>query len=122
MMDIPGALPYVKSGKLKALAVLSSERHPLLPDVPTVAEQGWPGFEFSGWNGIALHRDTPPQVVAQVNTLIRELVAEPEFNAWLRGTTVAPDGRMGVPEVGDRVRADAERLGALVRELGITVD
>lgn len=122
MMDIPGALPYIKSGKLKALAVLSAERHPLLAEVPTVAEQGWPGFEFSGWNGIAVHRDTPPQVVVQINALIRELVAEPEFNAWLRGTTVTPDGKMSIAQVGDRVRADADRLGNLVRELGITID
>lgn len=122
VMDIPGALPFVKGGKLKPLAVFSAERHPLLADVPTVAEQGWPGFEFSGWNGIAVHRDTPPQVVAQINGLVRDLVADSDFNTWLRSTTVTPDGALSPAEVAQRVRNDADRLGRLVRELGVTVD
>ena len=61
-----GALPHVKSGKVKALAVTSTKRSLLLPDVPTVAEAGIPGYEISGWQGLLAPAGTPREVVARL--------------------------------------------------------
>ncbi|MGB6103303.1 MAG: tripartite tricarboxylate transporter substrate binding protein [Pusillimonas sp.] len=122
LMDIPGSIPYIQSGKLKALAVTSPDRHPRLPDVPTIAEEGWPDAQFTGWNGIAVRSDTPDDIKDRLNVIIREVVAEDAFNEWLQNMTVTPDGRLGTAQVEERVRLDAERLGGLVKELNLTID
>jgi tripartite-type tricarboxylate transporter receptor subunit TctC len=68
----PSALPFVKSGKLRALAVTSKARAAPLPDVPTVAEQGFPGFEVIGWVGVLVPKGTPAPIVARI---VREFTA-----------------------------------------------
>jgi tripartite-type tricarboxylate transporter receptor subunit TctC len=72
VFDPLSAVPLVKAGKLRALAVSSAERLPSLPDVPTVAEAGYPGFDISFWVGFFVPKATPPAIV---ETLHREIVA-----------------------------------------------
>ena len=75
---IPGVLAQVKSGRLRALGVAIPKRSPFLPDVPTVAEQGYPGFESVGWIGLAAPARTPAAIVDKLNGEIRKMLAAPE--------------------------------------------
>ena len=74
----PAVLPHVKSGRLRALAVSSAQRIPALPDVPTVAESGYPGFEADQWYGVVAPAGTPAAVVARLNAEINKALALPE--------------------------------------------
>jgi tripartite-type tricarboxylate transporter receptor subunit TctC len=77
--DFLVVLPQVRGGKIKALAVTSSRRHPLLPDVPTVAESGYPGFEALSWQGLFAPAGTPPEVVAKLNAETVKALASEDF-------------------------------------------
>jgi tripartite-type tricarboxylate transporter receptor subunit TctC len=68
------ALPHVKSGKLRALAVSSLQRNPLFPDVPTVAESGYPGFQALSWSGLSVAKGTPPPIVEKLEAAIKEVM------------------------------------------------
>ena len=70
VVDLPSALQQIKAGKLIAYAVTSRERLPMLPDVPTVAEAGLPGYDSTGWFGVVAPADTPAPVVARLNAEI----------------------------------------------------
>jgi tripartite-type tricarboxylate transporter receptor subunit TctC len=75
--DPISVLPHIKSGKLRALAVTSLERSPVAPDVPTVAESSYPGFEALAWHGILAPAKTPPTVIKKLNEEIVKAVKEP---------------------------------------------
>ncbi len=76
--NLPPSLPQIKAGKLRALAVTSTTRAPALPDVPTVAEAGLPGFEASSWFGVLAPAGTPPAIVAKLNAEIAKWLTSPE--------------------------------------------
>ena len=73
----------LEGGKVKALAVGLPQRAPLLPDVPTLAEAGLPGFPGQGWWGLAAPRGTPPAIVERLNSEFAKLFSEPKFKAFL---------------------------------------
>lgn len=73
------SMPHVKGGKLKALAVTSSQRSPVAPDLPTVAESGLPGYEAIAWNGLLAPAGTPKEVVARLNTELKAVLENPEI-------------------------------------------
>ncbi|WP_428680985.1 Bug family tripartite tricarboxylate transporter substrate binding protein [Reyranella sp.] len=75
--DPISVLPHIKSGKLRALAVTSLERSPVAPEVPTVAESGYPGFEALAWHGILAPAKTPPAVIQKLNAEIAKALADP---------------------------------------------
>ncbi len=77
--NLPTALPQVKAGKLRAIAVSSATRTPLLPDTPTVAEQGYPGFEATAWFGIAAPAGTPAPIVSRLNKEINDAMTDPKL-------------------------------------------
>ena len=72
------AMPHVKSGKIKALAVTSTTRSPAAPDLPTVAESGVPGFEVIGWNGLVVPARTPKDAVAKLNAELKKALDQPD--------------------------------------------
>ena len=78
--NLPSSLALIKAGKLRALAVTSAERSATLPDLPTIAESGYPGFEASSWFGLLAPAGTPPAIIAKLNA---------EGNAWL----ASPDAK-----------------------------
>jgi hypothetical protein len=110
MNGMLATLPFVQNGKLKVLGVSKSTRVPLLPNVPTIAEQGVPGFESGTWQGALLPAGTPPEVVAKLNAELTRIIRSPEVRA-------APDraGRRGPHHDAGRVRGllrpRAEALG-----------
>jgi tripartite-type tricarboxylate transporter receptor subunit TctC len=79
--NISSALALVKQGKLRALAVTSPKRNPLLPDTPTMAESGLPGFQTYEWNGMLVPKGTPKEIVQKLQATIREVLQEPDVKA-----------------------------------------
>jgi tripartite-type tricarboxylate transporter receptor subunit TctC len=120
--DIPSsALPHIKSGKLRALAVTSKARSSMLPDVPTVAEQGDANFEVLGWYGLLAPAATPPSVVARLNREVDAILRQPEVKERLAALAVEPGG--GTPaEFSALIETDTRRAGEAIRRLGIKLD
>jgi tripartite-type tricarboxylate transporter receptor subunit TctC len=76
--NMPSAIQHVRSGKLRAIAVTTAKRSPELPDVPTIAEAGVPGYEATSWFGLLAPAATPPAVITRLNTAIVKVLAQPE--------------------------------------------
>jgi len=122
MFDILGSsLPHIQSGKLLPLAVTSAKRTPQLPNVPTMAEAGVPGYEFTGWHGIAVRAGTPPAIIDKLNATLNAIFKEPEFRTkWEAiGTPVVAGSAAAF---GELIRRDTVRLGQVVKASGATVD
>jgi len=116
--NIASAQPYLKDGKLRALAVTSQQRSPLLPDVPTVADTV-PGFESTTWFGVFGPKGLPPDVVQRLNTEINVVLKTPEFRERLK--TLGYDAAGGTPADFARVVAsDSAKWARLIKERQIT--
>jgi tripartite-type tricarboxylate transporter receptor subunit TctC len=115
------ALPLVRGGKLKVLAVMSRTRSPVLPDVPTVAESGYPQFEASVWYGLVAPAKTPPAVVARLNAQVQQALASPAVRQML--ADAGGEAFPGTPEqFGALIQAERVRYEKLIREAGIKPD
>jgi len=115
---IPAALAHVQAGKLRGLAVTTTKRVNLIPDIPTVAESGLPGFEVVGWFGIFAPAATPRPVIAKLNKEINDVLRSPETQQRFASQGLIPGG--GTPEeLGRFLRAELARWGALIKEAGI---
>ncbi|CCN17739.1 tripartite tricarboxylate transporter substrate binding protein [Bordetella bronchiseptica] len=90
--NIPSALPQVQAGAVRALAVTSSRRSPVLPDVPTVAEAGVPGYEAVAWHGISVPAKTPAPIVERLSGEIAQLLKQPEVVKQLTAIGATPVG------------------------------
>ena len=90
--SVPAAVPLVRSGKLRALAVTSSQRSDALPDVPTMAELGFAGYEFSTWVGVAVPKGTPRDIVDRLRSGLVGALAAPDVQAALRDQGAMPVG------------------------------
>lgn len=115
------ALPHVRSGKLKLLAVLSATRSANYPDVPTIAESGFPGFEASVWYGLVAPAGTPKTVVAQLHKEAQNALASREVRERMSavGGEVAPGSSEMFAQL---IRSEAQRYSRLVREAQIKPD
>jgi tripartite-type tricarboxylate transporter receptor subunit TctC len=94
--NTPSALPHVRGGKLRAIAITSAQRSPLLPDVPTVAESGFPGFEVQSWFGLAAPAGTPRPVVDRLNSELGKVLTNPDVRQRLLNLAANPEP--GTPE------------------------
>lgn len=113
--------PHVKSGKLKAIAITGSKRSPILPNVPTVAESGIPGFEATVWNALVAPAGTPKDVVAKLNAEIRKAMTDPKFGDQLRSQGF--DADWSTPEqLGTLVSSEMTRWGKVVKDTGTKMD
>ena len=114
-------IPQMKAGRVRALAITSLKRSDALPDLPTVSEAGLPGFEANIWFGFLAPRGTPVPLVDRLNREIVGALKQPEVRQQIVGIGAEPLG--GTPaEFGALMKADAERLGRLIRERGIRAD
>jgi len=114
-------IPYVRSGKLKALASLSSQRLSLAPDVPTMVESGVPGFVFEGWLGVLAPRSTPPAVIDRLHTALAKILKSPALSAALteRGIGVVASSPA---EFSAFMKADVDKWKEIARTSNITID
>jgi len=119
--DIASGVPFIQSGRVRALAITNSQRVPTLPDLPTLAESGFPGFQLTGWFGIAAPKNTPAPVIAKLNSAIRAAVANPVFNAWILAQNFEPSTNTP-EEYAAVIRDSTAQWGATVKRLGIKID
>jgi tripartite-type tricarboxylate transporter receptor subunit TctC len=115
------AIPHIKAGKLRALAVTGAERSPLLPDVPTVAEAGVPGFESTAWYGVVVPAGTPPDVVKRLNAEFAKILTQPDVKQ-----RITELGGLQVPlsaeSFGKLINAEIDKWGAVVKASGMKVE
>jgi tripartite-type tricarboxylate transporter receptor subunit TctC len=111
----------VNAGKLRALGVTSAKRTPSLPNVPTIAEAGLPGFDVSIWLGVLAPAKTPPDIVARLNSEIRKVMTEPEMKAQLVKAGIDP--LTSTPdEFAATIKNDMAKWGKVVKASGARVD
>ncbi|MCV6796475.1 tripartite tricarboxylate transporter substrate binding protein [Achromobacter ruhlandii] len=115
------AAPLIAAGRLRALAVTSPQRSPLLPAVPTVAEQGVSGYALDQWHGLLAPAATPPAVVAKLNATLTRIMSRPDVQAALReqGFTPATSSPRAFQ---DMINADIDRYTALTNAIGLRAD
>lgn len=119
--NAPAALPRVRAGQLRALAITTPQRSPLLPDVPTVAESGFPGYEVSTWMGVLAPGTTPPELVAILNRGIVAVLNDPAMRERL--TSQMFDVASSTPQEFARyIAAETEKWGRVVRQNGIKAE
>lgn len=118
--EIPSsAMPHIQSGKLRPLAVTSTARSTVMPQVPTVQESGFQNFEVIGWFGVLAPAGTPAEVVARLNREINLILQQPDMHERLSGLGL--DAAGGTPgDFQKLIASDTQRYGAAIRRLGIT--
>ncbi len=119
--DLLTAVPHVKAGKVRALAITGSTRSPVMPDVPTMAEAGLKDYSAVGWQGIMTTAGTPAATIARLNTEINKVLADPELRGQLTSQGLEVVGGTA-QQFGEFVRADTERWRAAVEASGAKVD
>ena len=112
---------YLKSGQVRALAVSTAQRQGDMPGVPTLGES-FPGFEYTGWNGLFAPAGTPADVIARVNRDLEAVLSHPEVAQRLLALGSLAEPRMSVPEFDAFLRAERERWGRLVKTLNIQAE
>lgn len=116
--NMPGTLPLVKQGKLKALAVTGATRAALAPELPTIAEAGVAGYEVQGWNGLFMVKDTPPAVIAKLHPEVAKILRSPEVKEQMAALGAEPGGNTPA-EFAAYVKAESQRWGRIIRDKGI---
>jgi tripartite-type tricarboxylate transporter receptor subunit TctC len=119
--NMPSAMQHVKAGKLHPMAVTPAQRYPELPEVPTIAEAGVPGYEATSWFGLFTSRKAPPEVVAQLNAVLVKVLAKPEVISQM-----AEQGAVAHPEKPAEfeafIKAETAKWGPVVKGSGAQVD
>jgi tripartite-type tricarboxylate transporter receptor subunit TctC len=117
--SVPSSITHFRSGKLRAVGVGSPKRNALIPDVPTIAESGLPGYEFANWIGIVAPSGTPPAIVAKLHKELSSIQDSPELQKAFanEGAEVV---RMSSAEYGHFIASETAKWGRVVKEGGIT--
>ena len=119
--NAPGAVPHIKAGKVRALAQTGLKRSPAMPDVPTLAESGVPGYESLSWSGIAVPAGTPRAVIERLNKDLNAVLAMPEMRQKLGEQGAESIG--GPPEAfAAHIRAEREKWSRVIRTANIVVN
>ena len=121
VVDLPSALQQIKAGKLLAFAVTSPARLPMLPEVPTVAEAGLPGYDSTGWFGVVAPAATPAPVVARLNAEINAALGDEQIKAAMRNLGVEP--APGSSEAFDAyIRSETRKWAQVIRTANIKLE
>jgi tripartite-type tricarboxylate transporter receptor subunit TctC len=116
------ALPHIRSGKLRGLAVTTSQRSPAAPEMPTIAESGLPGFEATEWFGIIGPARMPKDVVTRINSDLARIVKLPDLQERLVRDGATPAGDMTPEQFAAHVKAEIAKWGKAVRDSGARAD
>ena len=119
--SLPSAISQIKAGKLRPLAVTSARRSTSLPDVPTVAELGYKGFDVSTWYGLLMPAGTPKELVAKVNAEVNRLLATTDMKAAIhtQGAEVQP---MTPEQFSNLLKTDHAKWKSIVQASGATIE
>ena len=118
---IPELLPFTKGGKLRVIGSLTEKRHPFIPEVPTLIEQGYKEFVMGNWTGIVAPAKTPRDVVNKLAVEITRIIRAPDMSQRLQEMGVDPMG--GTPEeFGKLIRSETARFGKAVKDSGAKAD
>jgi tripartite-type tricarboxylate transporter receptor subunit TctC len=118
--NLPGAMGHIKAGRVRVLGVSSVVRHPSLPDVPTIAESGLPGFEVVVWYAVFAAGTPPPQVLASLTAAANRAVSSPEVQKKLSDAGVDP-GASSPDDLAMRVRTEMAKWAKVVKDAGLPV-
>ena len=119
--SLASALPHIKSGKIKALAMTSAQRVPQLPDLPTVAELGYSGFDGVGWGGLVVPKATPAGVVEKIGADVRRALGDPMLQQRIIDRGAVPDPR-GPKAWTEFVNAEIVKWAEVVRRANLKAD
>jgi tripartite-type tricarboxylate transporter receptor subunit TctC len=114
-------IEFVRNGTLRVLAAATPKRMPYVPDVPTFAEQGFPGFEAQTWFGMFAPRGTPPEILQRLNEYARTVHDDPDMKRRVEASFVDPLVETQ-PQFAERVKTDAVNWERIVRESGVKID
>ena len=119
----PPAIPLVREGQLRAIAVTGAHRSPTFPDVPTVAEQGLPGYDVTGWHGVFYPAGTPAEPLAGLRAAVAEIASMPAFHEKLGRDGLEPlAAPVSIEAFTTQVRDEHAFWGRTIPELGIRVE
>lgn len=119
--QLSSALPHVRSGKLRAIGMASLKRSSLLPELPTIAEQGFPGFEAVSWYALMVPAGTPPEIISRLHTETARIVKLPDVRQKL--AALGADALGSSPEeLAARIRSESARWADVIRRQGIKSD
>ncbi len=121
IVTLPSAVGYIRNGKLKAIATSGARRTPAMPDLPTIAEGGAPGYEFAPWYGWFVPAGTPRPVIERLNQAIGKVIAAPALKEQFGSLGLDPEP-MSPEQFGEVFRADVARWGEIIRRLGLKAD
>ena len=118
---IPSVIAHIKAGSLVAIAVTSTHRSRSMPEIPTVAESGFPGFQAGSWTALFAPVGTPAEVIAAMNRAVNDIIAEKAIETRMVEEGADPVG--GSPEkLGAFVRSEYEKWRTVIRESGATME
>jgi tripartite-type tricarboxylate transporter receptor subunit TctC len=119
--NVPGTMPFVKDGRLRALAITSAQRSPFAPELPTMAEAGVPGYEMIGWNGLFAVKGTAPELVEKLYAEVAKVLRAPEVKEQMATLGAEPGGDTPA-EFSVFVKAESARWGKIIKEKGIRLE
>ncbi len=117
---LPTAVPHVKAGRIRLLAVTGAKRSPTMPDIQTVAEAGVPGYDFDAWFGIFAPASTPKAVISRLNQVIVKALEMPDLREQLAGAGLDPESSTP-DQLGKLLRADVAKWAKIVKAAGIPI-
>lgn len=119
--NLPASMPHIRSGKLRALAITTATRYPGLPDLPTVAESGVPGYESSAWFGIMMPAGVPRDIVARINAEVNKILVLPDVRERLDQQGAIPRP-MSPEQFGAMIQSEIVKWGKVVKASGARVE
>jgi tripartite-type tricarboxylate transporter receptor subunit TctC len=117
----PSCIAQIKAGRLRGLAVSTAERSPFLPDLPTVAEAGVPGYDTSAWYGLLVPTGTPKEIITRVNAETAKVLTLPDVKSRLDATGMVPS-TSSPEELRKKIHAEVAKWAKIVKGLGLTAD
>jgi tripartite-type tricarboxylate transporter receptor subunit TctC len=118
---LPAVMPHVKAGKLRGLGLATLKRSPFLPDLPTIAESGYPGYEAVGWVGIAAPAKTPPAILDKLNAEVVKIINQPDVRERLQTLAFTPIGDTRA-QFAAYIKSEIAKWGKVVKESGARAD
>lgn len=118
---LPAAMPLLKGGKVKALAVSSAQRDPALPDLPTISEAGVKGYEVGSWYGLLFPANTPDEIVNRISTTVTNIIKTPEITTRLRDLGATPVASSPA-QFASHIASEQAKWASVIKQAGARVD